>query len=339
MLVFGRLLAGLSAGLTTSVVPMYLTELAPLHLKGATGVLCPLGVTIGVLVGQTLSMHDILVLQKLRNVKKEMLQDEIEELKIEEEDNQSAGASWNIGKVMTDRTLLLPLLLVCFLQAGQQLSGINAVFYYSSTIFHKAGLSVAASELATMGAGICNFFMAVLSIPITSNFNRRSCALLSMGTSAFFLIILAIANIPSVNAYSWVRYISIVGVLGFVICYGLGVGPIPYFIGSELFEVGPRPSAMALGSMSNWGANFIIGLTFPTMQSCIGPAASFFIFAAFLVALFIFVKMYLPETRGKDSSEIAEICRNGFASKPLESRIRVPRNDNEAKTIEDKLQA
>lgn len=47
-------------GLTTSVAPMYLTELAPLHLKGATGALCPLGVTIGVLIGQILSMREIL---------------------------------------------------------------------------------------------------------------------------------------------------------------------------------------------------------------------------------------------------------------------------------------
>ncbi|KAJ8985312.1 hypothetical protein NQ317_007099, partial [Molorchus minor] len=46
MLIIGRLVVGLASGLTTSVAPMYLTELAPLNLKGATGVLCPLGLTI-----------------------------------------------------------------------------------------------------------------------------------------------------------------------------------------------------------------------------------------------------------------------------------------------------
>lgn len=41
-------------------MPMYLMELAPPQLKGAVGALCPLGVTIGILVGQILSMYKIL---------------------------------------------------------------------------------------------------------------------------------------------------------------------------------------------------------------------------------------------------------------------------------------
>ncbi|XP_023312550.1 solute carrier family 2, facilitated glucose transporter member 1-like, partial [Anoplophora glabripennis] len=164
---------------------------------------------------------------------------------------------------------------------------ITIVFYYSSKIFHAAGLSVSASELATIGAGCCNFGMAVLSIFIMNTFDRRTCILLSLASSMFFLVVLGVA-ILFIESYTWVPYISIIGVLGFVICYGLGIGPIPYFIGSELFEVGPRPSAMALGSMSNWAGNFLVGLLFPTMQDYIGPS-SFFIFAVFLVALFIFV--------------------------------------------------
>lgn len=84
-------------------------------------------------------------------------------------------------------------------------------------------------------------------------------------------------------------YFSIVGVLGFVLTYGIGLGPIPYFIGSELFEVGPRPAAMALGSMANWGGNFMVALAFPTMNNCIG-AISFYIFAAITISVFLFVK-------------------------------------------------
>jgi SP family facilitated glucose transporter-like MFS transporter 3 len=48
------------SGLITSVMPMYLTELAPRPLRGPMGVLCPLGVTFGVLVGQVLSLSQIL---------------------------------------------------------------------------------------------------------------------------------------------------------------------------------------------------------------------------------------------------------------------------------------
>lgn len=41
-------------------MPMYLTELASRELRGSMGVLCPLGVTFGVLVGQVLSLSQIL---------------------------------------------------------------------------------------------------------------------------------------------------------------------------------------------------------------------------------------------------------------------------------------
>lgn len=60
MLLLGRFIVGLSSGLTTAVVPMYLTELSPLRLRGATGVLCPLGITIGVLLSQILGLQFIL---------------------------------------------------------------------------------------------------------------------------------------------------------------------------------------------------------------------------------------------------------------------------------------
>lgn len=53
---------------------------------------------------------------------------EIHEMKIEQQDSEVEDKdTWSIGRVLTDKTLLLPLLLVCSLQAGQQMSGINAV--------------------------------------------------------------------------------------------------------------------------------------------------------------------------------------------------------------------
>lgn len=361
MLLIGRLLIGLSAGLTQSVMPMYLMELSPLHLRGATGVLCPLGVTFGVLMGQIFSMYSILgneqgwpfvlalyalpmvlcgllfpilpespkylyvvkkepqialkVLTKVRDMNQEHLNDEVQELKAEESENDVENESWTIGRVLRDKTLLLPLLLVLILQAGQQFSGINAVFYYSAQIFASAGLSRTNSELATIGAGFCNFLMAVVSIPIMSKYNRRIVIQISLASTSFFLVLLGLATIY-ITLYSWMAYLSIIGVLGFVLCYGIGLGPIPYFIGSELFEVGPRPSAMALGAMANFGGNFLVGLFFPLMQARIG-AASFFLFAGFVVFMFIFMRFYLPETREKDVTEVAHLCSKGFKSRPV----------------------
>lgn len=82
-------------------------------------------------------------------------------------------------------------------------------------------------------------------------------------------------------------WLCTITVLAYVLFYGIGLGPIPYFIGSELFEVGPRPAAMALGSVCNWGGNFIVGMLFPSLENIMGSLV-FLIFATFtiLVALF-----------------------------------------------------
>lgn len=48
------------SGLITGIVPMYMLELAPAGLKGAMGVLCPVGVTLGVLIGQFMGFSWVL---------------------------------------------------------------------------------------------------------------------------------------------------------------------------------------------------------------------------------------------------------------------------------------
>lgn len=52
MLIVGRLLVGIASGLTTTTLPMYMTELSPLELRGTLGVLSPMGIIGGVAIGQ-----------------------------------------------------------------------------------------------------------------------------------------------------------------------------------------------------------------------------------------------------------------------------------------------
>lgn len=69
----------------------------------------------------------LIELIRLRKRDEEQLFSEIRELKLEEEEEVTTDSEWTMWKVICDKTLLLPLLLVCSLQAGQQFSGINAV--------------------------------------------------------------------------------------------------------------------------------------------------------------------------------------------------------------------
>lgn len=359
MLLIGRLIVGLSGGLATSLLPMYMTEIAPLKLRGAVGVLCQLGITCGVFLGQVAGLDSVLgtkehwhimlaafsllcaiallltfvlpespkylyitkeqqskalkELSRVRNMDIMLLQNEVASLQ-QEFMTRSSADSWTIGRILKDSTVRLPLLLVCFIQAGQQLSGINAVFYYSNSIFKDAGLGTSGSQYATLGTGVANIVMAVVSVLVMSVFRRRSVLLLSCYLCVGCLIVLC-ASIALIHTVSFMPWICTVAVIAYVIFYGIGLGPIPYFIGSELFDVGPRPAAMSLGSVCNWGGNFIVGMMFPTVQGLLGPY-TFLIFAGCTLLLAQFISFYLPETRGRSTMEVAATITQGLQSRP-----------------------
>merc|ERR550517_2395315 len=60
VLLVGRLVVGLTAGLNTVLVPVYVSEIAPLHLRGALGVFNQLAVTSGIFLGQILGLQWVL---------------------------------------------------------------------------------------------------------------------------------------------------------------------------------------------------------------------------------------------------------------------------------------
>uniref|UniRef100_A0AAR2L084 Major facilitator superfamily (MFS) profile domain-containing protein n=1 Tax=Pygocentrus nattereri TaxID=42514 RepID=A0AAR2L084_PYGNA len=194
-----------------------------------------------------------------------------------------------------------PLVIAVVLQLSQQLSGINAVFYYSTSIFEKAG--VEQPVYATIGAGVVNTAFTVVSLFLVERAGRRSLhliGLLGMAASAILMTI-ALALLAQVE---WMSYVSIVAIFAFVAFFEIGPGPIPWFIVAELFSQGPRPSAFAVSGFSNWTANFIVGMCFQYVERLCGPYV-FIIFTILLVIFFIFTYFRVPETKGRTFDEIA----------------------------------
>jgi len=71
---------------------------------------------------------------------------------------------------------------------------------------------------------------------------------------------------------------------------------------------------MSMGSLASWTCNFIIGISFPLLQNAWG-AFVFLPFSITCVLLFLLTKFYLPETRGRDPSEVAPLVSKCFRSK------------------------
>ncbi|XP_017838395.1 solute carrier family 2, facilitated glucose transporter member 3 [Drosophila busckii] len=216
-------------------------------------------------------------------------------------------------QLLRNPKLHLPLILVCAYLGGQQLSGINAIFYYSVSIFRQAGLSAQAAEWANLGAGSVNLAVSLLGPMLMARVNRRPLMLVSCGFCALFLFLFAML-LHFIDSCSWFALGCIACIFLYIFFFQLGLGPLPFFIGAELFELSPRPAAMSLGSVVYWLCNLLIGMAFPALQQAWG-ALVFLPFSINCVLLFLLTQRYLPETRGCEPADVAPLVAAGFKSK------------------------
>uniref|UniRef100_A0A4W6FQJ3 Solute carrier family 2 member 3a n=1 Tax=Lates calcarifer TaxID=8187 RepID=A0A4W6FQJ3_LATCA len=348
MVIAGRLVIGLFCGLFTGLTPMYVGEVSPTPLRGAFGTLHQLGVVVGILIAQVMSVvifgleallgSDKLwplllaltvapaVLQcillpfcpesprfLLINLKQEEqarkalvrlrgtedVSKDLQEMK-EESAKMAMEKKVTIPELFRSAAYRQPLLIAVMLQLSQQLSGINAVFYYSTGIFSTAG--VKQPIYATIGAGIVNTIFTVVSLFLVEKAGRRTLHLVGLGGMAVSALLMTISLL--LKDIAAMSYVAIMAVMLFVAMFELGPGPIPWFIVAELFSQGPRPAAMAVAGCCNWTANFLVGMSFPKLVELCGPWV-FLIFTAFLIIFFIFTFIKVPETKGKTFDEIA----------------------------------
>ncbi|EMP39678.1 Solute carrier family 2, facilitated glucose transporter member 3, partial [Chelonia mydas] len=340
MLILGRFIIGLFCGLSTGFVPMYISEISPTALRGAFGTLNQLGIVVGILVAQIFGLKEIMgseslwplllgftiipailhlllagacklmtshvfyvwflpvVLQKLRGTQ-DVAQD-IQEMK-EESAKMSQERKATVSELFRSPNYRQAIIIAIVLQLSQQLSGINAVFYYSTGIFEKAG--VKQPVYATIGAGVVNTVFTVVSLFLVERAGRRTLHLVGLGGMALCAVLMTIA-LTLKDVLSWISYISIVAIFGFVAFFEIGPGPIPWFIVAELFSQGPRPAAVAVAGCSNWTSNFLVGMLFPYAEKLCGPYV-FIIFIVFLVIFFVFTFFKVPETRGRTFEDIS----------------------------------
>ncbi|XP_048365686.1 solute carrier family 2, facilitated glucose transporter member 3-like [Sphaerodactylus townsendi] len=238
------------------------------------------------------------VLQRLRGTQD--VSSDIQEMK-DESAKMSQEKKVTIPELFRSPSYRQAIIIAIMLQLSQQLSGINAVFYYSTGIFRDAG--VQQPVYATIGAGVVNTIFTVVSLFLVERAGRRTLHLVGLGGMAVCAVFMTVAQVLK-DIVTWMSYISIVATLAFVALFEIGPGPIPWFIVSELFSQGPRPAAVAVAGCSNWTSNFLVAMLFPYAAQVCGPYV-FIIFIVFLVIFFIFTFFKVPETKGRTFEEIS----------------------------------
>ncbi|KAM3297872.1 hypothetical protein ACQJBY_039698 [Aegilops geniculata] len=180
--------------------------------------------------------------------------------------------------------------------ALQQLSGINSVFYFSSTVFRSVGVP---SSLANICMGIANLLGSIIAMLLMDKLGRKMLLVGSFFFMAFSMGLQAIGANRHLGSAS--VYLSVGGILLFVLAFSLGAGPVPGLLLPEIFPNKIRAKAMAL-CMS--GVNFFVSLLFLRLLEQLGPQVLYTMFSSACVVGAIFVRRHVVETKGKTLQEI-----------------------------------
>ena len=134
-------------------------------------------------------------LKRLRNTPH--IEDDIDEMRAEEMAQQDESQI-NMLELLRSPSLRMPLTIAIVMQLSQQLSGINAVFYYSTNLFITTGLSETSAKYATIGIGIVMVLMTLVSIPLMDRSGRRTLHLYGLGGMFIFSIFITISFLVKV---------------------------------------------------------------------------------------------------------------------------------------------
>ncbi|KAI0256531.1 general substrate transporter [Lactifluus subvellereus] len=206
------------------------------------------------------------------------------------------STSVSTSELLTSPELRQPLVVVSSAMISQQLSGINAILYYSNEILSHV-LSDAGPYLS-LGITIVNTLMTFPPIFLIDRVGRRPLLLASVIGALASLVL------TGYGLNTGMVITSSISILIFVMSFAVGLGPVPFII---ISEVAPSRAVSALSSVAlslNWIANFLIGLAFLPLRNQLSGGDStkegrvFYVFAGLLfLSSSVLFQSYRPRTR------------------------------------------
>lgn len=328
-----RFLSGICGGISSSLVPLYFSEVFPNHLKSVSGIIYAAGMRFGILLSfiagmdiaiggednwnllpvitflgsfGALLVHPFIlentsILEKtsyalINRNEEEIELDILQKHKTNSNDvsKQSDKDIWDLKRIMKSTELRMPLLLVVILFAANSLSGINGCWFYSAMIFSLSGLNTFESNLATISASAMNVIMCSVSFSIARKYSRRT-HLLSCITGCVLSLASMSISLNFIQKNILFPYIAMASFIIFIIFFCIGLGALPFILAVELIPEGPRSVALSIGSTVLWTCNLFVSISFPLTNYYLGPF-SLFIFISILIISEIFFYFFLPET-------------------------------------------
>ncbi len=349
-LIVARVVLGLAIGIATFTAPLYISEIAPPEKRGSMISTYQLMITIGILaafISDTLFAYSgawrwmlgivavpgVLFLigvmrlpnsprwllmrgrsREAREVLTELRQNDRvvdDEVRDIEEQLRRPQVGWALfrGNPNFRRSVFLGVVL----QVIQQLTGINVVMYYAPRIFESAGFQGHAQLWGTAIVGLVNVLATFVAIGVVDRLGRRPVLLAGFATMTVGMGVLGYMLHIGTHSLG-AQLFAVAMLLIFIIGFATSAGPLIWVLCSEVQPTKGRDFGIAASTLTNWVANFVVGITFLSMLNSFGDGVTFGIYAALNLLFLVFTFFYVPETKG---ISLEGIEANLMAGKPL----------------------
>ncbi|KAL4702957.1 hypothetical protein ACJJTC_008735 [Scirpophaga incertulas] len=337
----GRVICGLCVGIGSLAFPVYLGEAIQPEVRGTLGLfptaIGNIGILICYLAGKYLDWSQLAylgaclpipffilmlmipetpqwyiaagrndearkALQWLRG-KDTKIDNEMRDIALTDAEVESDDSSI---KDLFSRKYMKSILISLGLMTFQQLSGINAVIFYTVSIFQMSGSAVD-ENLSTIIVGIVNFVSTFIATALIDRAGRKVLLYISSVTMTITLVVMGsffyVQNDLKMDVSS-LGWLPLTSLMVYLLGFSLAFGPIPWLMMGEILPAKIRGAAASICTAFNWLCTFTVTKTFLNIIDGIGPAGTFWLFGSICFVGLFFVVICVPETRGKSLEQI-----------------------------------
>ena len=342
-----RFIGGLGVGASTIAGPAYISEIAPEKKRGQLVSLYQFNIVFGVLIAfisnyflngigenawrwmlgveaipaviytalaLTLPRSPRWLVSKGRD---EEARDVLEKIEVERDVDEAVKAlrddldSTETGETIWTKKYRFPLMLAFLIAFFNQMSGVNAFYYYAPRVMEEAGLGAESALLSTIGIGVVNVLFTLAGVALIDRIGRK----LLMYICSFGYI-LSLGGVSLAFALDWQGLVVPGFFVLFVAAHAIGQGTVIWVFISEIFPNHLRGAGQSFGSSVHWVLAAIVPSLVPVAFSTIGPASVYAIFCFFTCLQLLFVIFMMPETKGITLEKLGKMMtgdRKAFA--------------------------
>ncbi|MGD0514349.1 MAG: sugar porter family MFS transporter [Terriglobales bacterium] len=333
--VIARVLGGLAIGLASTLSPLYIAEISPARIRGllvsvnqlaiVTGILLSYSVNYGLTgagpanwrwmfasaaVPSAFFLVTLLsvpesprwLVQKGRDAEAENILSRIKGREAAQTEIHAirAAVAEESGNVF-DAAFRKPLVVAVLIGLFSQFTGINTIIYYGSLVFleHVPNQTASSALFANVMIGAINFIATILGMYLIDRAGRKP-----LMTSAFAGMGAALVGVAASIHFHGPPFAVLLFVLIYVACFAVGIGTGTWVLMSEICPNRIRGRAMSIATLFLWCGTLIVTLTFLSLVRVLTAPGAFLLYAVICVAAVLFVKMVVPETKGRSLEEI-----------------------------------